>query len=323
MKILGLVMVMVLGVFAGENFPAWYLNPPSDDETYFYGVGEGETLRQAKDDALRDIASRLSITISSKVSKNSTQSTSGNSSLYHQDVKVNVESEIKKIVFNSFEVVSGAQNGTKPIVLIKVDKEKFFNNQLEILDDIRSKLNHIQTESADRGILEQYAMFQELVPEADKAKTIVSVLSTYAIPFQRDGVQQELADFQHLRGGILSKIEFYITADNDSRYNADTLKEALGKEKIKIARFLNPKNSNVVILNLESETVNKQVYGFSMAVVRTAVTLKSNEGNILSSFVVESKGSSTLNAGAALKNAGANFKKEVMKKGVWGFLGIE
>ncbi|MFA6144720.1 MAG: LPP20 family lipoprotein [Sulfurimonas sp.] len=322
MKRLMVLIGLGIGLIAGENVPSWYFNPPSDNETSWYGVGEGNSLRQAKDSALSDIASKLSVTISSKVSKSVTQSSTGMLSTYNQNVNVNQESEVKKMSFNNFEVVSSSQNDSKALVLVQVDKAKFLKDQLQTLTDTVKDLDGLQQAPQGKSILEQYQAFKSMEPDVEKAKTIISILTTFDIPFERTKMSQAVNDYRDSMDAVRSKIEFYINADNDSRYCSDVLKEALATEKIKTSRYLNRNNKNIVVVDLDTEVTSKQLYGAYMVNARTSVSLKSTEGSTLSTFIVESRGSSSLDRATALKNASNNFKQQVNEKGIFTFLGI-
>ncbi len=318
------LVLLLLGItlLGSEKLPAWYLNPPLDDNVFWFGVGEGSTLRQAKDSALADIAAKLSVTISSKVSKSSTQSTSGVSSVFHQDVKINLESEVKKISFSSFETVDSVSSDSKTMVLVKVQKVKFFKDQKQILMDSLTELDRIKSTAANKSILEQYQIFKNFSPEADKAKIIASVLSSFDVEYDRQLTSTKLSDYDDSIDDARSKIEFYINADRNSRYCADILKEALAKEKIKTTKYLNKNNRNLVVVDLDTDVTSREMYGSFMTKARTTVSLKSKDNSILSTFIVESKGSSSLDEAASLKNSSMDFKKQVAEKGVFDFLGI-
>ncbi|MCX6074124.1 MAG: LPP20 family lipoprotein [Campylobacterales bacterium] len=322
MKRLLVLIGLGIGLIAGENVPSWYFNPPSDNEVSWYGVGEGNSLRQAKDSALADIASKLSVTISSKVSKDATQTTSGAFSSYHQNVNVNQESEVKKMSFNNFEVISTSQNDSKALVLVQVDKAKFLKDQLQTLTDMVKELDTLQLSPKGKSILEEYQEFKSLAPDVEKAKTIISILTTFDVPFERTKMSQAVSDYRDSLDAIRSQIEFYISADNDSHYSADVLKEALAAEKIKIVQQFNRNNTNLVIVDLDTVATSKQLFSTYMVNTRTTVSLKSKEGAILSTFIVESRGNSSIDYATALKNASNNFKQQVNEKGIFTFLGI-
>lgn len=322
MKRLLVLIGLGIALLAGENVPSWYFNPPSDDATSWYGVGEGNSLRQAKDSALADIASKLSVTISSKVSKDATQTTSGTFSSYHQNVNVNQESEVKRMSFNNFEVTSTSQNDSKALVLVQVDKAKFLKDQLQILTDTVKDLDGLKLAPKGKSILEQYQEFKSLASDVEKAKTIISILTTFEVPFDRKRMAQAVSDYRDSLDSVRSQIEFYISADNDSHYSVDVLKEALASEKIKIAQRFSRNNANLVIVNLDTETTNKQLFGTYMVNTRTTVSLKSKEGTTISTFIVESRGNSSIDYATALKNASNNFKQQVHEKGIFTFLGI-
>jgi hypothetical protein len=85
---------------------------------------------------------------------------------------------------------------------------------------------------------------------------------------------------------------------------------------------LNRNNGNLVIVDLDTEATKKQLFGTYMVNTRTTVSLKSKEGATISTFIVESRGNSSIDYATALKNASNNFKQQVNEKGIFTFLGI-
>lgn len=322
MKYLFMLVGLGIGLIAGDNIPSWYFNPPLDNETSWYGVGEGSSLRQAKENALIDVASKLSVTISSKISNTTTQITTGAATLLNKNVNINQESEVKKISFNDVEVLSSTHNDTKALVLVGVNKAKFLSDQARTLNDTVKDIKALKAISVDKSILERYQKFQAIAPDVEKAKTIISILATFDPSFNRMQMINIMRDYRDSMDDIRSQIEFYIDFNHDSHYSADILKEALGFEKIKIAQRLNHNNLNIVIVGLNTKATKKELFGSYMVNMRTTVSLKSNNNSTLSSFIVESKGSSTLDYETALKNASKNFKQTVNEKGIFSFLGI-
>ena len=311
-----------MSLCAAEKIPAWYFNPPADDEIFWYGVGEGDSIRKAKDEALADIGSKISVTIGSKVTKDATQSTTGTFVVYNQNVNVNLVSEVKKMSFNNFEVVYTAQNESKQLALVKVEKARFLKDQSQILKDTLNEFDRLKLITANKSALEKFQKYQSMLPEYEKSKTILSVLASFDFPFDRIGVSQKIVDFRNSMDEQRSSLEFYINSDTHSQYHSDILKEALSMEKIKILRNLKSKNNNLVILDLDTKTTDKLIYGSYMTNARTTVSLKSKEGVVLSTFTIESRGVSSLDQASALKNASNNFGTQVAEKGVFSFLGI-
>jgi hypothetical protein len=319
-----LLVLLGFGVilFANESLPSWYSNPPVDNEMTWYGVGEGPTLRSAKDSALADVASRLSVTVTSKVSKNATQTTTGEYISYNQKVNLNLESEVKKISFNNYDIVSSTQNESRALVLVQVDKSQFLKDQVQILNDTVADIKALEVAPKKTHILEEYKKFQEYSQDVEKAKTIISILTTFGVSFDRIQMMNTLNEYRNSMDDMRSKVEFYINYDGDSRNSADVLKEALTAEKIKISPRLNSNNSNLVVVYLDTELIKKQLFGSYMVGVKTTVSLKSNKGTTFSTFIVESKGNSSVDYQSALKNASYKFKNAIREQGIYTFLGM-
>ena len=80
---------------ASYDIPSWYLNTPNNSAVYLYGAGEANNLEESKNIALNNLASKLSVNVSSVINtyKNATTDESGNS-VYNKDI-----SQAKKEAF--------------------------------------------------------------------------------------------------------------------------------------------------------------------------------------------------------------------------------
>lgn len=320
LKFLTILFIAIFNLEAVDSIPSWYFNPPSDDE-FFYGIGEGTSLRLAKDEALNDIASRLSITISSKLSKDATQTNFNENTNYQQKVNQNLQSEVKKISFNNFEIVSTANNGSTTLVLLKVNKAQFLREQHDSLKEMLKRFDRLINNEEKKGPVE---LLQSLYLEEvniDKCNTIASILKIHGNDYDKSILDKKLETMSIIKNNIKNKIEFIIVADDNSRYVADIIKDRLTALKLKIQKS-SVKNANSVIIYLTTERNDKMLYSSFMTMVRTNMILKNNNGDEFYTSSFQYKGSSTLSYNAALQNGSKELQSQIDNIGILAFLGF-
>jgi hypothetical protein len=93
------------------QLPKWYLNPPANNFTTLYGTGEGKTLNEAKNNALKDMSEKLVVSVASSMNSITTTSDDGTNSSYLKENIKNVKVEAKKITFSNYKTQKVIQNG--------------------------------------------------------------------------------------------------------------------------------------------------------------------------------------------------------------------
>ena len=95
---------------AGEKstYPQWYLSAPKDTPFYLYGVGEGETKESALKNALLNISSRLSLTISSD-SNIYKESYTDYREYTQKTVKEDIRAKTQSLTFSDYELLKSVQ----------------------------------------------------------------------------------------------------------------------------------------------------------------------------------------------------------------------
>ena len=77
-------ILSILPVIAFAGVPAWYLSPPPDDSASFYASAIGASAKEAKSEALSQIASQLNVSVSSSFYKDASQMTNGDKEYYEK-----------------------------------------------------------------------------------------------------------------------------------------------------------------------------------------------------------------------------------------------
>ena len=122
-----------------RDLPSWYENPPRSSSHDLYALGNGRDKKSAITDALTQMVSTLSVSVSSKfTAKTISQEgkTSSSSSVYENEI----ESEVKTIRISNYEVVESKQLGFKKYaVLVKSNKKKLFTSMKKELEAAKTR----------------------------------------------------------------------------------------------------------------------------------------------------------------------------------------
>lgn len=296
---------------AAQDIPSWYLNAPNNNTSYLYGTGQGDTVDESKNMALNNLASKLSVNVSSVISsyKSVTSSNNGNSD-YSKDVSQDVSVEVEKMRFANYEVEKSIQQGNYFFTLVKVSRTKLFNEkykEFELLDSAISKqLNIIN----NKPILEQIQALQNLYPKLNTAKKDAFIL--YTIKNNFDYAQNlMLYDNAIDKINILKdKITINVTTNEESKFFFNEIIQLLNENKYKVSNTND--DTQIKIKNVTRYSIAKS---WHIAKVSTTLTSISNDKTIANT-TINSVGRSTSSQENALASAALHFKKQVYDIGL-------
>jgi hypothetical protein len=145
--------------------PAWVLNPPDDSSTDWFGVGEGTDREIARRAALKDVATKLRVSISGRIDS---QVTDTNGKVDRQ-ARSRVSEEVQKTEFRNFSVEQTAQGGKGFYVLVRVDRQAFVSDVRSKLDPLDANIEQSVAALATASPLERFIGLRRLVPALDSA----------------------------------------------------------------------------------------------------------------------------------------------------------
>jgi len=133
------LFLFIIGCGNKVEYPTWFKNPPQDKANLLYATGEGMDKTSAINDALTQIANRISTSISSEmfVYQGYTQNNSNVNTM--KSVQKQVLQKINNFHFYDYKVLKVKNISDKDYVaLVVVDKNK---NAKLIVEKNRDKLN--------------------------------------------------------------------------------------------------------------------------------------------------------------------------------------
>lgn len=316
-KLLLVVPFLILGCGTAPqlkqqtSLPNWYIQAPQNS-SYLYGSGEGDSIQEAKNNALNQIASSLSVSISSNFQKDEGYSSGSNGSSFFKNVKNNVNAEVKKIDFSDVEIVHNKLISGKYYILVRINKEKLFNSTKEkflILDNkIKEQLN-----LNSNNPYEILRNINKAIPSINQALAKANVLYALNSNFNLKAYSKKYSSYLTKKEQLLNKIT--ISVSNPNNQFSQKLIELLNEKNYKI------KTNSVVDIKISTKPRFTETYG--MKIARVSVNLKVIANNkIVYSANMEVKGISNANSQALAKASNA-FKQKLSEIGIEKILGIE
>lgn len=300
--------------------PNWYSNPPKSTSTELYAVGSGRDRQAAITDALTQMVSTLSVSVSSKFSAKTVVkegSVNSSSGTYIDEST----SEVKEVRISNYELVDSQNLGFKNfVVLVKSNKRKLF---LGMKKEIEQNFKIIEKEKES---VKNLNMVKQLSFYKKSRDSLSSLPNTLTIMKELDGTfsGNEYLDKAEAIKAKYENIRASITFNIESNANAKNLIAPIAKgisaKKLNIAKGSGNKHFNIFI---KADIKRASAYGFTLA--RSAITLfvKDYKGNIIGSNKLNITGQSNDDFDIAKENVALKLNALIVKDGIAKVIGLE
>ncbi len=292
----------------GGAAPKWVLNPPEDTGSEWYGVGEGPDRETARRAALKDVATKLRVSISGKLESQITES----NGKVDRQARSRVSEEVSRTEFRNFNVEKTEEGGKGFYVLVKVDRPSF-------VGDIRSKLEPLDTEidgtvsSLEKASsLERFIGYRRLLPTLDKASAQAELLlgaengGTGNAKLKRYAAIRQSAD--EARTGLVFKLQS-AAQDADVASAVGTFANENGMR----AESGASNTGNVLAVKVVSR--EDDIQGFKTVKLNVNLNVRDDKGRSVASRDHEVSGSSRYDYKAARQNAIEDLLKVLRDEG--------
>lgn len=163
------------------TYPKWWQTPPTDNEQYLYGLGEGIDLQSAQQQALTMIAGKLQTQLSAQLAVR-TQETNVAADQY-ADRKI--RSQVTDLSLSHFQLLNTAAVGNLTQALVRVDRAALANNWQNEYQQLVTKVKAAMARHQDSLFQWWLRAHQTLADarHADALGTLQSLLS--GAPYQQ------------------------------------------------------------------------------------------------------------------------------------------
>jgi hypothetical protein len=292
------------------QIPKWFLNPPANNITTLYGTGEGKSLADAKNNALKDMSEKLVITVASSVNSITTTSYDGVNSNYLKENIKNVKVDAKKITFSNYKTSKAIQSDNSFFVMVNSARNELFNEQKKEFDLIDDKINSTLKTLQNKSKLEKIHLLQNLKPTLIEGKNKAFILYAIENSFAYQTYHKKYDD-------ITNEIDFLknnLTIQINSNLKIDPYKEHI-TALLNQNNYKTVPNNAEVIININSNVRYSKARGWDIAKVATTLNVTA-DNKTSTNQTINTLGRSSSSKKNALVSSGDRFKKEIEKQGV-------
>ena len=300
--------------------PSWYKHPPKSSSNELYAIGNGRNKQTAITNALTQMVSTLSVSVSSKFSAKTVvrEGSVNSSSAVYSDTST---SEVKNIRISNYELVESQSLGFKNyIVLVKSNKKKLF---LSMKKEIEQKFEIIEKEKQS---VEHLNMIKHLSFYKKSKESLSSLPNTLIVMSELDTAfdgSRYLSKAQAINAeyeDLLSSITFSIESNSQAKNLVAPVAKGISAKKLKIANSSGKKHFNIVI---KSDIQRASSYGFTLARAAITITIKESTGAVIGSNKLNITGQSSQGFSIAKENVALKLNALIEKDGISKVIGLE
>jgi hypothetical protein len=302
-----------------QALPAWYTQPPRSNAKELYAVGDGKDKEEAISNALTLILSTLNVSISSKQSaktviKEGTHKYSSDATYVNE-----THSEVQKISVTNYELLQAVKLGFKRYaVLVKVDKEKFFNG---LQRELQQKFQLIESQEKnlrDTNALEQLAFYKKSLDSLSDLQNNLAVMSVLRPTFKSTLFVDKYETLQKKYETLLHSISFWVDANYKAL--ASPVAKGISAKKLTIKQVKSQKHFNVY---LHADIQRATAYGFTLARANITIKTKDAHANVIAANSINLVGQSSQGFRIAKQDLVKKLNRLIQKEGIAKVLNLD
>ncbi len=300
---------------ASSNLPSWYISPKQNDNQNIYGVSVGANLEEATKAALADAAARLMVNISAQSTSLSEEDKNG----INQEMRQQISQNIEKIDFTNFRVQRSQQNGAQLYVEVAIERSPFISDQKEKVAFAERQVSDLEKNLTNANPIQKRVSLTKILDLQKQIELSSRILQGSGENINLTEKLNRYAYFKNQFNQLTDKIEFYFEI-NSAKEISQTIRNALNKEKIKVANSRNNSTNQIVIV-IKSSNTNNQIYGAYLTKLKVDFENLSNNKTVASN-TVEVTGSSTISEKESYVAAVKSLEEKIAQDGILKVIGI-
>lgn len=150
--------------------PKWWTHTPTNSAQWLYGIGEGPSLEEAKQQALASIAGQLETSLSAKLSVR-TQETNA---AFDQYADRNIRTTVADVNFSHFQVIEKDIDEYKQHVrvLVKLDRQALATTWQQQYDKLATQVTNAEKSQPNQSVFDWWRKTREQLEPAARADSI-------------------------------------------------------------------------------------------------------------------------------------------------------
>lgn len=244
------------------QIPEWFINSPQDSQNVFYGVGKGRSKEEAKNTALNDIASRISVTIQSTLSSEKEQRISKGEESFISNSQQNLLAQVKAMEFSNYIISDMVIQEGFTYVLVNVDRKALYHKNKKKLD---SKMSVLQAKWGRYNTLHAFNRFDEIKQIKsliDEVQVKLPIITAISDKFKDEEYRKKLEDYLDEMSYLKDRVVAIFQEGNSPEIEL-VLKKHLSQAGIRLITSMSnlgkKELENLIVINVTSDAVRKKV----------------------------------------------------------------
>jgi hypothetical protein len=300
----------------GWEQPRWIFDQPSDTNK-IYGVGQSYSILDAKQIALEDVASKLSLIVSSKTS--SSISRSGN--FLTDGFSSNIDTEVGKIKFNNYVVEKSEKISDSYAVMVSVDKAKLFTEKKTQVDNIISSSAKLYNSLSGKNILEERDGLVKINNDMNEMINLSYILFALNSSYNLDNSLMIASDYKQKYNDLMSSLSVVVEENSDPAVRKIII-DLLNSRGFTVVANNHSQNSKIAYIKIQNSTVKDKIYNGYGVNLTINLNIGSQE-KIINSNTVQVGGTSSISYDEALNSALGALKAKVKNDGFESVFGMK
>ena len=300
--------------------PSWYEYPPKTSNSELYSTGNGRDRQAAITDALTQMVSTLSVSVSSKFSAKTVVkegSVNSFSSLYTDEST----SEVKNIRISNYELLESQSLGFKNhIVLVRSNKKKLFDSMKKEIEQNIDIIEKERKNVANLNMMKHLSFYKKSKESLASLPTLLLVMNELNSTFDGSEYLSFAQKINTEYENLLATITFSISSNNQAKNLISPIAKGISAKKLTIANSSGKKHFNIMI-NSNIQRANS--YGFTLARCAISITIKDSSGAVIGSNKLNITGQSSQGFGVAKENIAIKLNALIEKEGIAKIIGLQ
>ena len=294
-----------------RSHPEWVKNPPSDDAGAIRGVGQGNTIEEARGNALGVIAGKLKTRVQAELETEQVLEDGEESSFTRNRVQTTTES----LGLSDYEVLKTASSGDQQFVLVEVDRSTLvqkLKSELETMnDELQATLGGAEQASLTR--LHRLNRSEERIREALALVSLIASVDKGAdLGRKRSRYNALLSE----RQSLLQSLRVAVENDAETSVLGDRITRMLLDRGIHTDTADGSGNYNA-FLRISGETNRSERFGEKHVHLKVKFHLVNDNGESVTTARYEAGASSLSNYASARDSANRVIADRIKTQGIW------
>lgn len=290
-----------------DAVPAWALANPSSQPGAEIGIGSGASLDEATRYALRDVASRLSVSVESQLRDTISEDTAGTTVERLEQV---IETRVTGARFAGWERTRSAERAGTFWAEVRIDRGRLARDARSELDRLGDAID-ARVASTETSALRRLISLQNAAEDRARVRDLVSLVDVLDPGFDRARWEARRTDWRRADEAARRALVFEIRTDPLSEELADTIESRLVGARLR-TRSGGCEGLDAVCIDIRSDLTETEVASRHIARIRSTVLVLEPGGTVFNENTIVGRGDSKSDRAIARRRALDDLRDDIV-----------